>query len=370
MKIAFLSGAYKNSGDFLIERRAIEILKYVYPQCDIVRILRKNVQKYISEINNCDVAIIGGGPIFQVSLEKYMPLDFFVQRVKVPTVILGGGWYGDTGSSSEMAKYIFDAGTKAFLEKVYASGLGFSCRDIHTINILKRNGFSDTFLTGCPAWYDIKFINNTDFRRSNTDIKNIIVSDPAKIYNIDGAKAVVNYLKEKFPGASIKVLFHRGIQKDDLTSISTNKKLRIFTRFLEDSGVAFKDISYGADGFEEYDHCDFHIGYRVHAHIYNLSIRNRSILIEEDGRGSGINQALGLPSIRAYDDRKVITDKRISRILRSIGKMSNRSLVDELDTYLDVLMHSDYCYMKNAFSLQSHFFIYMKEYVEHIKTII
>jgi len=370
MKIAFLSGAYKNSGDFLIEKRGIEIIKYVYPKCDIVRILRKDIQQYISEINDCDVTIIGGGPIFQPTLEKYMPLDFFIQKVKIPTIILGGGWYGDTGSSYEMGNYTFDKGTNAFFRKVYETGLGFSCRDIHTINILKRNGFSDAIMTGCPAWYDTRFINDIAFRSRDTDIKNIVVSDPAKIYNLEEAKAVLNYLRDKFPNANIKFLFHRGIQSDSFTSGKTGQKLKIFTRFLEQSGIEFKDISFGADGFSEYDNCDLHIGYRVHAHIYNLSIRNKSILIEEDGRGAGVNQALGLPAIRAYDDSKVITNKRINRILRTTGKMSNQCLINELDTYLDVLMHSKYSYIKNAFSLQRDFFAYMKEYVERIETIL
>ena len=370
MKIAFLSGAYKNSGDFLIEKRAIEIIKYVYPQCDIVRILRKNIKEYISEINNSDVAVIGGGPIFQSSLEKYMPLDFFVQSVKIPTIILGGGWYGDTGSSCEMAKYSFDAKTISFLKKVYEAGLGFSCRDIHTVNVLKRNGFSDAFMTGCPAWYDIGCVNDTDFRRGNTDIKDIVMSDPAKTYNLEGSKVVVNYLREKYPNASIKFLFHRGIQSDELTSNKTGEKLKLFTQFLRDSGIEFKDISYGAGGFSEYDNCDLHVGYRVHAHIYNLSIRNKSILIEEDGRGAGVNQALGLPAIRAYDDRRVITNKRLSRILRSTGNMSNAALVDELDTYLSILETTKFSYIQSAFAMQKQFFEYMKAYVGRIENLL
>lgn len=37
MKIAFLSGAYKNAGDFLIESKAIDLIKYVLPNTQIYK---------------------------------------------------------------------------------------------------------------------------------------------------------------------------------------------------------------------------------------------------------------------------------------------------------------------------------------------
>lgn len=51
------------------------------------------------------------------------------------------------------------------------------------------------------------------------------------------------------------------------------------------------------DGFKEYDSCDLHIRFRVHAHIYNLSHGNTTLLINEDARGSGVNDALGIANI-------------------------------------------------------------------------
>lgn len=35
MNIALLSGAYKNAGDFLIERRMMELLQYVFHEATI-----------------------------------------------------------------------------------------------------------------------------------------------------------------------------------------------------------------------------------------------------------------------------------------------------------------------------------------------
>lgn len=363
MKIAYLSGAYKNSGDFLIEERAIALLKHVYPQCELLRILRKDVEKHIDDMNGCDAAVIGGGPIYQTSLANYMPLETYIGRVSIPTMVLGGGWYGKNGSSHEMSNYRFDAPTRRFLEKIDQAGFGFSCRDIHTVNILRENGFSNAVLTGCPAWFDLRYVDQFGFRENCGDIKTIAVSDPARLYNLDGAVEVVKYLRRKFNDAEIVFLFHRGIDLDAHTSGKSAAKLHAIADQMRAMGVGCRDISYGTEGFAQYDHCDLHVGYRVHAHIYNMSIRNRTVLIEEDGRGAGVNQTLGLPSIRAYDDGIAVSNRYADRALRMVSNRSNRSLLDELDTYINILLSNDFCYLKNAFMMQAKLFGSMKDYI-------
>ena len=366
MKIAYLSGAYKNSGDFLIEKRAVELLMHEYPACEFIRIMRNEVEKHIAEVNACDLAVIGGGPIYQTSLVNYMPLETYRNEVEVPTMILGGGWYGKSGSSYEMLRYRFDQQTKRFLEKVYESGFGFSCRDIHTANVLKANGFPKVVLTGCPAWYDLRYVGKTEFRRNIDSIRTIAVSDPARVYNLDASLEVVKYLKKRFKDAEIRFLFHRGINLDQHTSGKSAAKLNEVARSLRDMGVDYRDISYGVDGFSQYDQCDLHVGFRVHAHIYNMGIRNRSILIEEDDRGAGVNETLGLPSIRAYDDGLVLSNRLANKALRSVSNRSNRNLINELDTYLNILLSNDFCYLKNAFAIQENLYRGMKEYMGQI----
>jgi len=93
---------------------------------------------------------------------------------------------------------------------------------------------------------------------------------------------------------------------DQFTSEIVGAKLKVLCDKLCKGGINYCDISYSHEGMEIYDTCDLHIGFRVHAHIYNLSHRHRSLLIEEDNRGAGVNDALGLPRIRAYDLTKNI----------------------------------------------------------------
>jgi predicted regulator of Ras-like GTPase activity (Roadblock/LC7/MglB family) len=53
-------------------------------------------------------------------------------------------------------------------------------------------------------------------------------------------------------------------------------------------------VADGLDRFEKvYSEADLHLGYRVHSHIFSLSNRSASILVNEDTRGVGQVQTLG-----------------------------------------------------------------------------
>ena len=366
MKIAYLSGAYKNAGDFLIEKRAVELLAHVLPDMELSRFLRNEIPAHIDEINSTDAVVIGGGPIFQESLSSCMDLDFYAEHVKIPTMILGGGWYGPYGSSAAIRNYHFDGPTKHFLDKIYSSGYGFSCRDIYTAEVLKNAGFQNSCMTGCPAWYDISHVNDLQIANAGP-IRKIAVSDPARKWNLPGSLRVVKMLKKRFPDAEISYIFHRGIGKDQLTSGKTARFYEEIAERLKKEGVKVRDIAYGAEGFRLYDEADLHVGYRVHAHIYNLSIRHRSVLIEEDGRGAGVNTALGLPRITAYDDRFMPENEKVRKAYARTRFYENPSLVRELSAYLDVLDDAGYEYIVNAFRLQRALFQKMTAYVEQLK---
>lgn len=367
MNIIYLSGAYKNAGDFLIEKRAIEIIQYVFPDAKIKRFLRNEIEKNIEDINKGDCIIIGGGPIYGIDLKKKIPLTAYMNDIKRPTMILGGGWYGDNGSSYAVQHYRFEKLTKSFLNNIYGSGYGFSCRDLQTMNVLKNEGFSNVTMTGCPAWYDLENIGNIELKNKDKKIKKIAVSDPAKVYTMEGIVPVIQFLKKRFLNAEIVYVFHRGIGYDQYTSNKISRKLQKISTQIKDMGVYVKDISYSAEGFKIYDECDLHIGYRVHAHIYNLSIRNRSVLIEEDGRGAGVNESLGLPSIKAYNDKYLVRNKYLKKIYVKTPYARNKYVINELATYLDVLEESDFQYITNAFILQNQYFKCMVNYIRKLK---
>ena len=241
-----------------------------------------------------------------------------------------------------------------FLKK-YRGGGGLSCRDIITYQVLKNQGFDKIYMTGCPAWYDLDHIDICDVKGTNESPKTIIVSDPAMEVNQRSCLSILDYMTSRFPEAKIVFAFHRDCSKDFRASIESRK-------------IETIDISGSSDGFRIYDSCDMHVGYRVHAHIYNLSIRNKSILIEEDGRGAGVDQALGLPQIKAYDDFLQSGNDFVGKVYRHMPFYLNSELVHQLETYIDILEATSYQYLKNAFKLQQTYYDSMISFIKNTIT--
>ena len=349
MKISYLSGAYKNAGDFLIEKRATSLLKYVYPDAEINVFLRNQIQDRISDINQCDFIVFGGGPIYKRDLEGYLPLDICIDKFERPVYILGGGWYGLGSGVKQISCYKFSQKTYDFLKKIENNG-SLSCRDNLSYQILKAQGFNNVYMTGCPAWYDLEYIDQSDFSSKGAPQK-IVISDPAQKWNQKGCLKLVDYLKDRFSSSKITFVFHRGSSDSFRDELSSRLQDVI-------------DISGSSDGFHVYDDCDLHIGYRVHAHIYNLSIRNRSVLIEEDGRGAGVNQTLGLQQIKAYNDHFQTGNAFAGKVLKRMPNYGNDMLVEQVASYLDYLDNTDYLPVKNAYALQQSCFNSMISFIK------
>lgn len=379
MKFAVLSGAYKNAGDFLIVDRSLLLLKHVYPECELkVYSRREPLDDKLDEINQCDALVFAGGPAYSPNLyPESMPLTADLNKIQTRFVPLGLGWYGaDSSSYTVYEDYHFSNDMKRLITRMQRDS-GLACRDWYTVRTLKANGYHNILMTGCPAWYNIDTIEQKAIRDNlKIPYQKICISDPADIANTEQALQLAEYIRARYPEADICFVFHRGIRKDNLTDDSYAQKYEWLADELKRIGIEIIDISYGKDGFKVYDDCDLHVGYRVHAHIYNLSMRNVSVLIEEDGRGAGVNNALGLPQIRAYrkPENRVFANsgKMIDRVLRKLihmryGKMKlNPYVLRELDDYLYILENQDYTILKSAFQIQRDYFETMKKYIGSI----
>lgn len=74
MNAALMSGAYVNAGDFLIERRAIALIKNIFPTIQFNIFKRNEFGNRNKELRQSDVIIFGGGPIFMNKLDNYLGL--------------------------------------------------------------------------------------------------------------------------------------------------------------------------------------------------------------------------------------------------------------------------------------------------------
>jgi hypothetical protein len=175
-------------------------------------------------------------------------------------------------------------------------------------------------MTGDPAWYDLAYIGKSFV--PPRDIRTIVFSVPARgIYHRQSIE-LARGVRGLFPGAELLCTFHHGWEASSHVSphvAATFSQLReAFDR------CGFKTISLVGDlqRMESmYGDAELHIGYRLHAHLFFLSQRKVSFLMEEEGRGRGASEALGLRGIQAWSRRaalSVITKTPDIRFVRGI----------------------------------------------------
>ncbi|MDD3172598.1 MAG: polysaccharide pyruvyl transferase family protein [Herbinix sp.] len=375
MRIGLMAGNFKNAGDFLITQRSHELMQMVYPDAEIIEIPRWiSLEDRLDEINQLDALVFAGGPCYIPNIyPNKIPLVKDLDLIKAKLFVLGNGWWGGDTRNLLIYNYHFTSDTMKFLQRVERDTKTLSCRDFYTVQILRNHGFQNVDMTGCPAWYDIKHVNETSIRADlNKDFKTICISDPAYITNFNQAKRVTLFIKEKFPKAKIKFIFHRGFEVDEANAKAWNIKDTALYDMISEIGVEIVNIENTSEGLCVYDDCDLHIGYRVHGHIYNLSQRNVSILIEEDGRGAGVNQALGLTSISAYDfDDKLPLDI----ILRTKKNecnfdIENKYIEKNIDDYLYNLTRQNFMILENAFHTMKSYYPIMLNKIKSLEKFI
>ena len=365
MKIAVLSGARKNAGDYLITERCEKLLLSNLKGATIQEYpINEQLDNYLDEINKNDVIVVPGGPMGRNEYPTSIPLVNDLTRIKKQMIGVGIGWYGRFKDSREVYNYLFSESTLKYLNKIILNQ-SISCRDWYTVRAMRNNGVNNPIMTGCPAWYDLDYIKMNHYRTNITfPFKKIAISDPAKRSNSSYIIPLINYVRTKYPNAEIHYVFHRGIASDQLTGKRAGLSNTELANKLRNIGVQVNDISYSSDGLAIYDECDLHIGFRVHAHIYCLSHRGLSILLEEDGRGAGVNNALGLEGIEAY---KYASPQNLVHSLMDKSKSDGSFLIKRLDDYLYLLEKTNYKPFLDAYSLMQYYYEDMRKYIVTIE---
>ena len=370
MRFALLDGAYKNAGDFLIARRSKELLKQVFPNCEILEYKRnKSLQKELADINTTDCIILGGGPAY--GIDMYPGLIKLVENlddIKPPIISLGLGWWGQSPSFKEIEHHAFNASSMKLLQKM-SEVYPLSCRDWESFHVLKNAGFN-AVMTGCVAWYNAEFVNEKILKYNNVKWDTICVSDPAFVRNYELAIKLVDFIKRRYPEKKIKFIFHRGMgEEDKYTCAKIAQKQMELKMKLEDRGIQCENIAFDSEGFHIYDNCFLHIGFRVHAHIYNLSIRQKSLLIEEDSRGAGVNQALGIPGGKAYNYWNPRNVNHFYNVYMQKYN-HNRYVLDELRYLLDELDIDGELVYSQVFQRIQTYYKVMINYIKGIQKIL
>ena len=368
MKLLFLHGAVKNSGDFLISYRSQCLIRYIVAGCEIDAVWEGEPERVIREhLKGKDGVIFGGGPFFTHHIHpEDIPFVRDLSSVDIPMINIGGGWFGIDNRYATVTNYEMDDTSISLLKRIETSAGCLSCRDWYTVDMLKEKGFKAE-MHGCPAWYDIQQVATSKLRTIQ-GFNKICISDPANLNNLAAAVKLIELLKNNYPTSKLIFVFHRGTWEKEEGKRGEARKAALAS-VLEKNKIKWIDISGSHEGFSVYDDCDLHIGFRVHAHIYNLSKRNRTILLEEDGRGAGVNEALGLSSIHAYDydDSRSVKQQLLNKIGKKQISCTNEYLNSEILRYIEHLNYTSWIEYDLAFNRMQFYYEKLCSHISRIK---
>lgn len=324
--IVLLSGQIKNIGDFLITDRAKKLIEEFVDKDTVILDRTKDLSPHLDTINQARCVVLCGGPAYAPDIYRGIyPLVDDLTKIKVPIIPFGLGWCGRP--FKKPMDFTFNAEAARFLRQVHDTIESSSCRDVITKSILQNNGLDNVTMTGCPVWYDLPSIGKPIRKRQ---FEKIVFTTPASIKFIGQNTRLLKLTRKTFPKAKIIMTFHRGIWPDKHTSLKSSIGYLIMCTLgkLLVSNLEIRDVSYDLEKIAFYQDCDFHIGYRVHAHLYFLSKRLPSILINEDGRGEGMVTSLGMDVLNLHDPELMEKVKSLLNKYKE-GDLSDFDLVAE-----------------------------------------
>jgi hypothetical protein len=324
-----LTGSRNNAGDFLIRHRAHALLRDLRPDRNIVDMNSWEAfsDEQLEIVNGAVALILLGGPALRQDMyPKVYPLVDDLDRIKVPITIMGAGWHASPGTWEDSRKYTFTPATLSLLQRIDAGNTSLSVRDYRSLNALAVAGITNGVMTGCPALYIPEKIGNPFVGFSKEGVRNLVIS-PGVTFIRSAAleqqlKNLITELRAGFPDANLTVAFHHSIQPDVLKkaydnnqTVAADRQLAM-VRWLEAQQIDYIDISGGVEKLIQlYDAADFHVGYRVHAHIFMSSQRKPSVLLTEDGRGRGLKDVLGGVIFDTWKKREYSVKDRVRQKL-------------------------------------------------------
>jgi hypothetical protein len=302
-----LNTAKKNMGDFLIWEKSRELIAthtgttefLVYDYWD-------SLDPHLEEVNATRAVVLCGGPAYE---ENFYPdvyrLSTRLEDLKVPVIPLGVGWAGRLVTKGGLVRidpnaFQFTADSRRALARIHSVVNCSGVRDVVTRDIVKRHGWGNVVLTGCPALFDQPSIGRAF--QAPAQIRRVVFTIHQNRRFHRQCIETMKRLRKLFPEAELFASFHRGLRSDRYTGIVTGLRLWQLRREAESLGATVVDAAYGTGATELYRTCDMHVGYRLHAHIFFLSLRKPSFLIHEDGRGSAFAETVQLAALDALDD--------------------------------------------------------------------
>jgi hypothetical protein len=298
-----LGGARKNVGDFLIGERGVQLLAHYRP--DRTREVWDRfvpLDARLDAVNRSRAVILLGGPAYESDFyPSIYPLTRPLEKIRVPIIPMALGWGGQP--AGDWTRFAFTPRSVEALRWMHSRIPASSCRDVVTRELIQRHGVANVVMTGCTAWHHVPSLGQPF--QARREVETVVVTAGARRQWYGQNVTLLEHVRQRFPAARRYCVFHRGIGWDRHTSIPNALFHRCLAARARRLGYEVIDAAYDLRKIDFYHQCDLHIGYRLHAHLFFLSIRRPSFLIQEDGRGVGATLSLGTPDVAASEDAPV-----------------------------------------------------------------
>ena len=305
-----LVGAKRNVGDHLIVDRATRLLGALRPDRELLALPRwEPLDAHLDAVNTAAAVVLCGGPALQKHLYPGIyPLVEDLETVRPPLVAFGLGWKCIPGDEQDLERFEFDERSGALLARL-SRDARVSVRDHLAARVLCGRGVGGVRMTGDPAWYDLDHIGAAPVPRA--EIERVVVSVPADPMHHAAVETLALRLGELLPESRIVAAFHHGwTAGPHVAERSANAYARLKER-LEEAGYEATDLAGDLPAMERlYAGAALHVGWRLHAHLFCLSRRQPSFLLEEDCRGRGASEALGVRGVRSWRVRLRLGSRR------------------------------------------------------------
>ena len=312
-----LGGARNNCGDYLIVARAQALFAHYLPNTAVTVLDRtkKLSSRDLELMEASDLVVLAGGPLIRNNCAESLnlaeaALSGRLSAMNTPFVIMGGG--AKPPEPFAPTRLRLTAPTARLFEKIESSPYYSGTRDLESIVLLRNAGFGNFCFTGCPAIYSLPPPEEPCRPFFLENVRKVVFSCGAP--GGMGGDAVRQHLdvlvavRRALPQAELVAAFHHAVEEAELKRLFGGRCplgwRDLFAR-VNEAGVRVADISGGLDRMLElYASADLHVGYRVHAHVLMTSWRKPSLLIAEDGRGSGMADVISGKVLRAWESRR------------------------------------------------------------------
>ena len=373
-----LTGSKNNAGDYLIKFRAKQLFSDLRPDREIIDFngWESLTKEKLNIVNESRALILMGGPAFVENMvPKVYALLENLEDIKVPIIMMGVGWKSERGNWENTYSYPLNSRSKELLDRIRESGYQSSVRDYHTLNAIRFNGADNFMMTGCPAYYSKEFINK-EFNPK--DVSKVAFSLGVSFVESPSMEKLIkeNILacRDKFVDFDFEVVFHHSLDKKKFNKAYKSSSRHVvkhneFADWLTKNNIKYVDISGSAENLiNYYSSVDFHLGYRVHAHIFMNSISRKSILISEDGRAKGVKSAIGGVVLDGYlDFKKGLVSKVLNKFIPFYDRFTaNNDLTKELISEINYESKINFIRLKNSRKQIDNNFIIMEQFLKQL----